>query len=168
VTRRRYAIVPVIALTCAMSVGCNMMKKKDASTMPAKSASALNIPATPAQTAPAAPAAQYTLPPQPVVYDPPAAQQPVIGEAATADASDASYAAAPANPTPTRKVSSSARATKASASGGGSKYTVKKGDSLWTIAVAKYGNGNKWKSIAAANPKIDPNHVRAGQTITLP
>ena len=159
---RRYAIVPVIALTCAMTVGCSSMKKKDSSTMPAKSA-ALDIPATPAQ---AAPAAQYTPPPQPVVYDPPAAQQPVIGETATADASDASYAA-PANPTPTRKVSSSPR-PKASASIGGSKYTVKKGDSLWTIAVAKYGNGNKWKSIAAANPKIDPNHVRAGQTIVLP
>jgi 5'-nucleotidase len=54
------------------------------------------------------------------------------------------------------------------ASATGTKYTVKKGESLWTIAQAKYGNGNKWKAIAAANPKIDPNHVRAGQTIVLP
>ena len=163
---RRHFVVPVIALACAMSVGCNMNKKKDASTMPMNS-SALNIPATPAQAAPqTAPPAQYTPPPQPVVYDPPAPQQPVIGETPTADASDASYAA-PANPAPTRKVSASARPARAS-SAGGSKYTVKKGDSLWTIAVAKYGNGSKWKAIAAANPKIDPNHVRAGQTIVLP
>ena len=170
-TRRPYAIVPaVIALTCALSVGCSMMKKKDSSTMPAKSA-ALDIPAAPAPAAApqtAAPAAQYTPPPQPVVYDPPAPQQPVIGETPTADASDAAYAA-PANPAPSRRITSSARPAKSSsASISGTKYTVKKGDSLWTIAQAKYGNGNKWKAIAAANPKIDPNHVRAGQTITLP
>ena len=61
-----------------------------------------------------------------------------------------------------------ARASIASSSAGGNKYTVKKGDSLWCIAVSKYGNGNKWKSIAAANPKMDPNKVRAGQVITLP
>ena len=45
---------------------------------------------------------------------------------------------------------------------------VKKGESLWSIAQARYGNGNKWKQIAAANPKMDPNRVQAGQTITLP
>ena len=156
-------IVPLVALSlvCALSVGCNMNKKKDSSTTAMKPA-ALDVPATP-PAATATPAAQYTPPPQPVVFDPPAPQQPVIdadAPTAVADASDASYAA------PARKTSAARPARSASASG--TKYTVKKGESLWTIAQAKYGNGNKWKAIAAANPKLDPNHVRAGQTIVLP
>jgi 5'-nucleotidase/UDP-sugar diphosphatase len=161
-----------LLLMCALGVGCNSMgKKKDASTMPMKSA-ALNIPATPPAVAPA-PAQQFTPPPQPVVYDPPPAQQPVIGEGAVADASDTAYAA-PASPAPSRKMTSSSAHASHSSHGvssnaaTGAKYTIKKGDSLWSIAQAKYGNGNKWKTIAAANPKLDPNKVRAGQTITLP
>ena len=53
-------------------------------------------------------------------------------------------------------------------SAGGTKSTIKKGESLWSIAQSHYGNGNKWKSIAAANPKLDPNKIQAGQTIVLP
>jgi len=156
-------IIPAV-LMCALAAGCNMNKKKDSSTMPMKSA-ALDIPAAP----PAAPAAQFTPPPQPVVYDPPQAQQPVIGEAAVADASEPTYAA-PASAAPSRRMTSSAarpsRAVTSSASGG--KYTVTKGDSLSSIAQAKYGNGNKWNALAAANSHIDPNKGRAGQTIVLP
>src|SRR5437016_14552076 len=108
---------------CALAAGCNMNKKKDSSTMPMKSA-ALDIPAAP----PAAPAAQYTPPPQPVVADPPQAQQPVIGEAAVADASESAYAA-PESPAPSRKISSSARSSspRPSASASGTNYTLKPG-----------------------------------------
>jgi 5'-nucleotidase len=45
---------------------------------------------------------------------------------------------------------------------------VKRGDSLWSIAQTRYGNGNKWKTIAAANPNINPDRIQAGQTIVLP
>jgi 5'-nucleotidase len=68
-----------------------------------------------------------------------------------------SYSPPPARPAPRRTASS-----------GGTRYKVKKGESLWSIAQARYGNGNKWKAIAAANPSIDPDRIQAGQTIVLP
>lgn len=50
----------------------------------------------------------------------------------------------------------------------GQKYTVKRGDTLWSIAQRTYGNGNQYKKIAAANPSIKGDRVNVGQTITLP
>jgi 5'-nucleotidase/UDP-sugar diphosphatase len=151
------SIIPVL-LASLVIVGCDHNKKKDASTMPMHSA-ALDIPAaTP-------PPATFTPPPQPVITEA-AAQQPVVGESAVADASESAYSA-PAAAAPSHKMTSS-HASARTASATGAKYTIKKGDSLWSIAQAKYGNGNKWKAIAAANPKLNPNKVQAGQTIVLP
>src|SRR5687767_5027336 len=53
------------------------------------------------------------------------------------------------------------------ASAGGS-YTVKKGDTLFSIAKASYGNGNQWQKIAAANPGLSPETLKAGQRIVIP
>lgn len=50
----------------------------------------------------------------------------------------------------------------------GGSYTVKKGDTLYAIAKAKYGSGKEWQKIAAANPGINPNSLKVGQTLTLP
>jgi nucleoid-associated protein YgaU len=47
-------------------------------------------------------------------------------------------------------------------------YTIKHGDTLWSIAASHYGDGKKWKQIADANPGISPSALRVGQTITLP
>jgi 5'-nucleotidase len=47
-------------------------------------------------------------------------------------------------------------------------YTVRKGDTLWSIAQREYGNGQKWKDISAANPSVDPKKMLIGQQITLP
>jgi len=47
-------------------------------------------------------------------------------------------------------------------------YTVVRGDSLWKIAVASYGNGYKWVEIAKANKLANPNIIHAGNVLTLP
>lgn len=50
----------------------------------------------------------------------------------------------------------------------GGTYTVQKGDTLWSIAVRHYGNGQKWRDIMAANGMSDPKQLKVGQTLTLP
>lgn len=50
----------------------------------------------------------------------------------------------------------------------GGTYTVQKGDTLWSIAARHYGNGQKWRDIAAANGMSDPRQLKVGQTLTLP
>ncbi len=47
-------------------------------------------------------------------------------------------------------------------------YTVKKNDSMWTIAKAWFGNGSKWELIAKANPYVDPDRLKLGQILQLP
>lgn len=57
----------------------------------------------------------------------------------------------------------------------GSTYVVKKGDTLETIAKAKLGNANLWKSIASLNvdvktggPIRDPKSIEVGQVLRMP
>lgn len=49
-------------------------------------------------------------------------------------------------------------------------YTVKPGDSLWKIAEARYGNGNKYHAIFDANRDIldNPDLIKPGQVLKLP
>lgn len=49
-------------------------------------------------------------------------------------------------------------------------YTVEKGDCLWNIAKAAYGDGSKWKVIYEANKdKIrNPNLIYVDQVFTIP
>ncbi len=47
-------------------------------------------------------------------------------------------------------------------------YTVVHGDNLWKIAERAYGDGNKWKEIAAANNLENPRVIHAGNVFKLP
>jgi len=50
----------------------------------------------------------------------------------------------------------------------GGTYTVKKGDTLYSIARQRYGDGKQWQKIVAANPGVRPESLKVGQTITIP
>lgn len=47
-------------------------------------------------------------------------------------------------------------------------YTVQKGDSLWKIAVRKYGDGYQWTKIAKENNLSHPNLIHVGNVLTIP
>lgn len=48
------------------------------------------------------------------------------------------------------------------------RYTVKKGDTLSTIAASNYGDASQWHAIAAANNIRDPKALKVGQVLKLP
>ncbi len=47
-------------------------------------------------------------------------------------------------------------------------YTVKKGDTLYSIARTHYNDGKQWTKIVEANPGLDPAKLKVGQTIRIP
>ena len=92
--------------------------------------------------------------------------------ATVTDVTPATYTPAPAQPqfepaVPVATATPTAPAPAQVASAGQS-YTVRKGDTLFGIARAQYGDGKQWQRIAAANPGVSPSKLWAGQTIVLP
>lgn len=51
---------------------------------------------------------------------------------------------------------------------GGTTHVVRKGETLTAIAKAEYGDGRKWKKIAAANPSVASGALKIGQTLIVP
>jgi nucleoid-associated protein YgaU len=47
-------------------------------------------------------------------------------------------------------------------------YTVAPGDTLWSIAASKLGDGNRWREIATLNALRRPDAITPGQTLKLP
>ena len=47
-------------------------------------------------------------------------------------------------------------------------YTVRRGDTLWSIAEQVYGEGQRWRDIVEANPELHPEQLHVGQELTLP
>ncbi len=48
------------------------------------------------------------------------------------------------------------------------RYTIKHGDTFWSIAKAEYGNAAYFGAIQRANSGIDPGRIKAGDSIILP
>jgi nucleoid-associated protein YgaU len=55
-----------------------------------------------------------------------------------------------------------------SGSTAGRTHTVTKGERLWDLAAAEYGDGKYWGVIARANPDIDPDRLLVGQKLKIP
>ena len=50
----------------------------------------------------------------------------------------------------------------------GTTYTIKKKDTLWSIATTHLGSGKRWPEIVSANPGLNPKKLAVGQTIKIP
>ncbi len=111
---------------------------------------------------------QQSEPPQTMAYPEPQALEPVPPAEPTAP-EPAPYVAPapvqPAEPTNLEQLAPPAPAMPAPAS---RTYTIKKGDTLWSIAVKLLGNGQRWREIVDLNPGLEPTKLRIGQVITLP
>lgn len=59
-------------------------------------------------------------------------------------------------------------ATSTSASTPAKTYTVKSGDTLWSIAQQFYGDGSQYRKIATANNIGNPDQISVGTTLTIP
>ena len=93
---------------------------------------------------------------QSVAYQP-APYQPYQGQPAQS-VTPVNYEPAPVEPAVTTPAATAA----------GKKYTVQKGDTLWSIAQRTYGDGKQYRKIVQANPTIKGERVMVGQTIMLP
>jgi len=70
----------------------------------------------------------------------------------------------------TPKSSPPEKPVKKTADDGIATYTVKSGDTLWTIAKQQYGDGSKYLKIFEANKGLlkDPDHIYPGQKLEIP
>jgi nucleoid-associated protein YgaU len=47
-------------------------------------------------------------------------------------------------------------------------HVIASGENLWTIAAAAYGDAKYYTRIIAANPDVDPKHLKIGKSLTIP
>jgi LysM repeat protein len=134
------SVIPMLALAAVLGLGCSNEKPK-----PVTSALDVGGPA-------AAPAPQPVEPRTPAALGSPTRKATASANRATVQPPVEAVAAEPVVPTKPAAQS----------------YVVQKGDTLFGIAKSQYGDGNKWKKIADANPGLSPNTLKVGQKIAIP
>lgn len=107
---------------------------------------------------------------QPPIYDTstniPTARQAVTGYAAT-PAMSVSDQSPVVSSTPNGD-SFGGQSYAGQSSSNQSTHTVRKGETLFSIAKATYGSGKEWKKIVSANPGVTPSKLKVGQVLVLP
>ena len=51
------------------------------------------------------------------------------------------------------------------------RYTVRAGDSLWSVSLARYGTGSDWPRLYIVNRVVigsSPDHIEPGETLAIP
>ncbi|MCR6501198.1 5'-nucleotidase C-terminal domain-containing protein [Shinella sp. CPCC 101442] len=96
------------------------------------------------------------------------------GAATTGDAASGTVTTTEAKPeTSTETVAkptegATATETAASAVMAGGKHVIARGDTLWDLARAAYGDGTLWRKIAEANGNPRPRALRVGNELSIP
>ena len=112
-----------------------------------------------------------------IASEPPAAEAPAAEEPAAEaqDAPETAPAVEPTEPqaveepaTPAESTPAEAAPAEAAPAAPPTTYVVVAGDNLWDVAERLYGDGERWRDIAAANPGIDPGRLEVGATLNLP
>ncbi len=76
--------------------------------------------------------------------------------------------AKPAEQTKAETATPEAKPATETAAGAETKHVIAKGDTLWGLAKAIYGNGELWKTIAAANGNPVPEKLEIGKELQIP
>ncbi|WDZ76027.1 5'-nucleotidase C-terminal domain-containing protein [Ensifer adhaerens] len=90
-----------------------------------------------------------------------------VASAAGATAAEPAAEAKPAADATATQPAATAGATTAAASGP-QKHVIAKGDTLWDLAKAFYGEGSLWKKISEANGKPAPRALHVGTELEIP
>ena len=77
-------------------------------------------------------------------------------------------APAPARLAPAAPRDSAAISQLPPAAPGPRRHTVRKGDTLYSLAKRYLGDGKRWKAIEAANPGLDHRKLPIGKSILIP
>lgn len=157
-------VVPAFLLAATLGLGCANDKA------PAKPAGVMNVGGQPAAVAATPEAATPAREPVPNVKADAAAK----AEATKADPAKASAKPVAAKPAAGKSIAATPAAAPAATieaadpAAAPQTYVVQKGDTLTKIAREKYGDGNKWKRIAEANPGLSPSTIKVGQKLIIP